>query len=165
MILCYFDASAWSKRYSGEHGYVAVDFLFDDPSVGEVAQLASSALSVAEVFSILVRFRNRTSISDQDFSLILQRIVADEKDIFWLSIPEDAFRRGIQFILKHSLNATDAALLDVLLNVQNQLRRVNGQVWLISSDKRFLRAANDEGIFCLDPEINTPREIRKLFGR
>lgn len=63
------------------------------------------------------------------------------------------------------MNATDATLLDVLLDVQNQLRRANHQLWLVSSDKRFLRAANGEGIFCLDPEINTLREMRKMLDR
>lgn len=165
MLLCYLDASAWSKRYSSEHGCDMVDFLFDDVLVRGLAQLASSALSYAEVFSMLVRFRNRTSVTDQDFGLVLRRIAEDEGRILWLSTPEGAFRSCTELILKHNLNATDAALLDVLLSIRNQFRETSHEVWLVSSDKRFLRAAVREGLSCLDPEVISLREIRDLFGR
>ena len=165
MLLCYLDASAWSKRSSGEHGQDAVDVLFSSVGGLERIGLVSSALSYAEVISMIVRFRNRTSVSDADFARILDRIAEDEGRILYLSVPDQAFRHGTDYVIEHSLNATDAALLVVLLDMMNQLPNTEPQIWLIASDKRFLRAATAEGLFCLDPEASSPREIRELLAR
>ncbi len=163
-MLCYLDASAWSKRYTGEPGWESVDALLDEVAAAGQARLLASAITHAETLSALVRFRNRTALPDEEFDRVLGRLMADRDRLFWLSVPENAFRGCTSLILKHNLNATDAALLWVLLDFRAVVQAGNGQLWLIACDKRLLRAASLEGLPCLDPEISSRREVRQLLA-
>jgi len=163
MILCYVDASAWSKRYTGEIGWEVLDVLLDEVALGGHALLISSAISHAETYSALVRFRNRTTLPDDKFDQAINRITADQDKLFWLPVAEAVFRSCSPLILKHNINATDAALLRVLLGLRDEVQTMGHRVWLVASDKRLLRAATIEGLPCLDPEVSSPREVRQLF--
>jgi predicted nucleic acid-binding protein len=164
MIILYLDASAWAKRYTGEPGAHVMDKVFDESTSGDQVELVSSAISHAEAFSALVRFRNRTDMSSERFDRNLDRIRADSDKLSWLSVPEEAFRHCMQLILRHGINATDAAHLWVLRDFRDMAQAAGHRVWLVSSDKRFLRAAQMEGLSCLDPEVSSLGEVRRLFG-
>jgi len=165
MFLLYLDASAWSKRYTGERGCNVLDAILDEAAITEKVGLLSSAVSHAETLSALVRFRNRTSLPATQFGYDLSRLSSDRDKLSWLTVADDAFRRCTDLILKHNINATDAALLVVLSDLQQQVQPEDHELWLIASDKRFLRAAAAEGLACLDPEASSPREVRELLAR
>jgi predicted nucleic acid-binding protein len=165
MILCYLDASAWVKRYTGEPGWDVVDVLLDETVTAGSVQLVSSAINHAELVSAIVRFRNRTSLADSEFDRVLQRIAADEIRLLWLSVSEATSYACTGLIVKHNLNAADAVLLSTLLDLRQQAKEVGIQVRLIASDKRFLRAATAEGLPGLDPEASSLREARELAAR
>ena len=64
----YFDASALAKRYAPEVGSNLVNYLFSHVTH---KQLMCLITGVAEVISVLVRKKNRGSISVPDFSQAL----------------------------------------------------------------------------------------------
>jgi hypothetical protein len=51
-----------------------------------------------------------------------------------------------------------------LLNLQQQAQAADHQVWLVASDKHPLRAATEEGVSCLDPEVSSLRAVRQLLA-
>jgi predicted nucleic acid-binding protein len=164
VILCFLDASAWLKRYTGEPGWETVEALFEEADAGRLS-LVSAAISHAEVIAALARFHNRTSLADEVFDATLQRIAEDEAGLLWLAVPEEAFWAGTNLIVEHNLNATDAALLTALLDLRNRLWEIRAPVWLVTSDRWLLRAATAQGLTCVDPEASSVREVRSLTGR
>lgn len=164
MLLFYLDASAWAKRYTGEYGWDVVNALFDDPAINGKIGLITSTLSQAEVTSAFVRFRNRTGLSDDRFDEGLHQLSVDGERLYWLRIGDETFRHGIPLVIKHSINATDGAILRGLLDLRDQLHSSGNRVWLVTSDKRLVRAASLEGVPCLDPEIDSLRAVRQLLA-
>jgi predicted nucleic acid-binding protein len=165
VVLYYLDASAWSKRYTSEFGKETLDALMAAATEPDRVHLTSSTVSYAELIAVVVRFRNRTALDAGKFDRLLKRITADEAALTWLPLSEETFRTCTNFIIKHNLNATDAALLSTLLDLRRQSKGQDVQIWLVASDKRFLRAASAEGLPCLDPEVISPREVYEMIGR
>lgn len=161
MTLCFLDASAWVKRYTGEPGWDVVEVLFEEAGAGRLS-LVSTAIGHAEVVAALTRYRNRTAVDDAAFDAALRRLAEDEAGLLWLAVPEEAFWGSPTLIVEHNLNATDAALLWALLDLRARLQGVTAPLWLITADRRMARAATVSGLFCIDPEVSPVREIRAL---
>ncbi len=141
-----------------------LDELFALADADRRVLLATTTIGYAEVVAVIVRWRNRTLLTDEEMSGLLQRIQADASALIWLNVPSDAFEQSLVLIERYSLNATDAALLYSLLRFQQRLSQAPAPLWLVASDRRLLRAAAAEGIACLDPEASSPREVRGLFA-
>ena len=75
---------------------------------------------------------------------------------------EDA-RESIPFILRHSLNATDALHLRMACKLRPFVSIAGAQVVLVAADKRLLRVAKAEGLSILNPEKATLAQVRALF--
>lgn len=164
MPLCFLDASAWSKRYTGESGWDVLDELFALAGADRHCLLVSTTIGYAEVVAVIVRLRNRTSLTNEEMDGLLRRIQADASALIWMNVPSDAFEQCLSLIERYSLNATDAALLYSLLRFQRRLQQMQVPLWLVASDRRLLHAAAAEGIACLDPEVSSPREVRGLLS-
>ena len=65
---------------------------------------------------------------------------------------------GIELIERHSLNSTDAAILQTFLRYATPLR-ASAVSMLVASDQRLSRAARAEGLEVLDPEIVQAADI------
>lgn len=161
MSLCFLDASAWLKRYTGEPGWEVVEALFEESGAGRLS-LVSTGIGHAEVVAALTRFRNRTALEDAAFDAALRRIAEDELGLLWLAITDEAFWGSTPLIVEHSLNATDAALLVVLLDLRARLVGVAAPLRVITSDRRLARTATAYGLQCIDPEASSVREVRAL---
>jgi predicted nucleic acid-binding protein len=159
--LCFLDASAWLKRYTGEPGWEVVEALFEEAGAGRLS-LVSTAVGHAEVVAALTRFRNRTALEDATFNAALRRIAEDELELLWLAISDEAFWGSTPLIVEHSLNATDGALLIALLDLRARLVGVAAPLRMITSDRRLARAAAVHGLQCIDPEVSSVREVRAL---
>lgn len=106
-------------------------------------------VGAAEVVSVLVRRRNAGALSVADYS---QAILELESEVihspakhllaFDNSVVIDAFA----YIMMHSINATDAIILCVALDVAQHLRKRGDDLVLVASDQRLLRAAQAEGL-------------------
>ena len=158
MPILLWDASALAKRYAPETGSDTVDALF---AAVPAADMVSSSVSYAELYSILIRKLNRGAIDRASFdaakSALRMELIIDP-DFVLLSIGDAAFYNGIPLMEAHSLNATDAALLALF----KDYARANGdaeQYIIIAADDRLDHAARAEGMRALDPERIAPDDL------
>ncbi len=165
MLLCYLDASAWAKRYTREPGCDVVDLLMDELVVTDHVLVLISGVTYAETVATANRFHHRTDMDDEDFQALLQRVRQDLSRITWIPIADHDFCNAVDLILAHNINSSDAAQLSAIQRMLVPRADVRShQVYVISADKRLLRAAQREGIETLDPEVVTLREARELFA-
>lgn len=157
-IAC-FDASALLKRYTEEAGSDLVDELFERLAPESIC---CSVIGVAEVVSILVRKLNDRRIDSGYFHQAMlnfrEDFIADTGRL--LPLDSSTVLDSLDLIYRHSINATDAAILRSLL-VQRETRPEN--LLLVTADRRLARAASDEGIRVLNPETASSLEI-EAFG-
>jgi predicted nucleic acid-binding protein len=159
-----FDGSALVKRYLPEPGKPLVDQLF---SAVARARLLCLMLGGAEVAAALVRRRNAGAISATTFGaamIDLRAEVLDAADFTKPAADNPIINASIPFLDKHSINATDAVVLYVALQLAAQLRAARDDLVLVASDRRLLRAAQAEGLLTFDPENQTQAELDALLG-
>lgn len=157
------DASALAKVYASEIGSPAASALRSGVSPH---RMATTFVCYAEALSVLVRKRNRRELSAQSFQTAISALRNDIMDTpaFQLIAVHDAdFAAGTLYVLAQHLNATDAALLSVFLRFAHTSAREGDECILISSDRRFLRAAGDARLPTLNPETVLPDEIAALL--
>lgn len=154
MIVLLWDASALAKRYAPEVGSDTVDALF---AAVPTAQRVSSAISYAEIYSILLRKFNRSAINRTAFTVAKSSLRAElinDPDFVLLSIDDTAFYRGIALMETHNLNATDAALLVLFQSYIQSFAPGSGITFLlVAADERLVRTAQAEGLQAVNPEI------------
>ena len=160
----YFDASALIKRYSREDGTAFVN---------ETFQLAAPDrrmclnLGLLEVISILVRKRNDGRLSEEQFRIAMVAFraeVIDDESFSSLSVDDALILSASRLIEKHNLNATDAILLRSVLETRQTLQQSEGDLLLLTSDKRLVRAAKEEGVPVLDPELDPQSLLHQMMG-
>jgi predicted nucleic acid-binding protein len=164
MIYIYFDASALIKQYTSEHGSNIVNTLFEHISD---TQIVCSALSIAEVISILVRKRNDARISDLLFKQSLANFHAEivsSRKVRKTTVNNRLINLSLTFIFKHNINATDAIILRSALDLQQLLHESGDTLLFCAADKRLIRAAEAEGVTILNPEEDTVERVRQLFA-
>ena len=153
------DASALAKRYTLETGSASVDAVFNGlPS----SQMITTFLSCAEMFSLLLRKHNRGDISLSLFSFAVSAFQAEtlkSQDFNLLSISDSDIIRGVEFMRRHNINASDAAILAAFLRYSSTQLHSAPPCLLIASDQRLLRAATAEGLATLNPEQVSPAEV------
>lgn len=150
MALFFWDASALSKRYTAEQGREIANFLFANVPVQE---MASTPWGYVETYSILLRRKNGGVLDEASFVTAvtaLQAEVVNSPDFALFTVSDTAIFRSIGIMQKHNLNATDAAILTVVLQIAAPSNAPACVV--VASDKRLLRAAAAEGLRTLNPE-------------
>ena len=158
------DASALAKRYAPENGSEAVDaiFIHIQPS-----QMVTTFLSYAETFSLLLRKQNRGDIGTPAFRTAVSSLQAetlDSQTFNLLTITDGSIIRGIEFMQRHNINASDAAILAAYLRYALTQPVSAGPCVLIASDQRLLRAAAAEGLATLNPEVVPPIDVPALLA-
>lgn len=149
MIYFWLDASAFVKGYVTEQkGTPEMKHFFSRVSSQRIVYWAGT---IGEVISILSRRKNRRDISQADFEQIKQ------------SLETKAIGRGVyptphqmddslRFIDLHSLNSSDALILQCALDEANNLRAAGDDLVLVCSDDRLVRAAKRERLKAFNPE-------------
>jgi predicted nucleic acid-binding protein len=158
------DASALIKRYAPEAGSALVGHLL---SQAPRDRLMCLMLGAAEVVAALVRKRNGGQITPAVFAVALLQFRGEVLDaVDFLKLPVDNLLIGASLPLldKHSLNATDAILLQLAREQGQVLRAAGNDLVLIASDKRLLKAAQAEGLVTFDPETQTQADLDALLG-
>jgi predicted nucleic acid-binding protein len=129
--------------------------------------MATTFVCYAEALSVLVRKRNRGEISPASFQTAIAALrndVMDRPAFQLIAVRDVDFAAGTRYVLGQSLNASDAALLSVFLRFAQMSRREGDDCVLITSDRRFLRVADSEGLRVLNPESALPHEVAALVG-
>jgi len=151
----FLDASALAKRYTPEVGTALLNHLFANISLD---RLYVFNVGMAEVLSLLVRKRNAGQVSAADFSQALVELGAEivSSTILRKIVADNALvTAALPLIEVHSINATDAILLRLALNLAAQLRAAGTDLVLVASDQRLLGSAQAEGLVTFDPEAQS----------
>lgn len=141
-----------------------MDAAFADPSV---LKTAATVLGYAETYSILLRQRNAGRLDVISFGMAvtaLENEVLQAAEFELLAIDTAAILAGISLMKQHNINSSDAAILAVYLRYSQS--QVSGAFTclLVASDKRFLRAAQAEGLATLNPEAVLPADVPALLA-
>lgn len=157
MATLLWDASGIAKAYSNETGAEIVRALFV-----QAAPFAVTYITYSETANILRRYRNRGGLTQREFAAArndLETRFINGSNVTLLSLADRIFIDSIPFADAHNLNTTDAALL---LAYTAYAAAVPGQPILVCADLRFLRAAQSEGLTCLNPETITATDALAL---
>ena len=162
----FFDASALVKRYHPEKGANIVEHIFNEVFARNDLSVTISALGLAETVSVLVRKKNRGDLPANVFQKVQARLLVEATKYGVQPLSNAIVSSSLLLISKHSINATDAICLYQAITLQNlaKLEDENNRVILVTSDKRLLRATEAEGLFGLNPEMATVKEVLALLG-
>lgn len=158
------DASALAKRYALETGSATADVIFVSLPM---SRMVMTFLSYAETFSLLLRKHNRGDISIPLFSSAVSALQAEtlnSQDFNFLSISDGDMLRGVEFVRRHNINSSDAAILAAFIRYSQSQPFGSPPCVLVAADKRFLRAAQAEGLATLNPEAVLPADVPALLA-
>ena len=163
MLNFYLDASALAKVYVKEKGTPAMSFLFDHVPLTRMMALI---ISLSETISIFVRKKNGGLITE----ILYRQTVADFKeeiirnpDFLKISATDDLVYDSMALIEKHSINATDAMILQSCIDIAKATRDGGNDLMLATSDRRLQTAVEAEGIRTINPELDSLEKIEKLI--
>ena len=162
MRLFFWDASALSKRYTEETGVDVVDALFDTVPIEE---MVSTPWGYAETYSIILRRYNGGALDLQTFTdavTTVQTEILDNSDFALLHISDALIFRSIATMKRHNLNATDAAILALVIEVSHSSEKPVCIV--VACDKRLLRAVEGEGFRILNPEAISVADVSSFLA-
>jgi|FaiFalDrversion3_1042247.scaffolds.fasta_scaffold11020_2 predicted nucleic acid-binding protein len=159
MSIVYLDPSAWVKRYLAEPGSEVMDAIWGEISRGR-GQAVCHWLGFTELVWVLQRRRNMGRLDTRAFAAVYQQFRVDCEQVVWVGLSWDQVQASVVWIVRHNLNATDALHLQVALS---QRALGEGSVYLVSSDRRLVRAAQVEGLVCVDPERCEVAALQGLF--
>ena len=146
-----------AKRYFEEVGSDTVNALF---TFSPAPSMATTPWGYTETYAILLRRKNAGVLDAATFSAAADQLrveVVDKPDFGMLSITDEVVFASLSIIHKHNLNATDAAILAMLLSVLPSPPPTD--FVLVAADKRLLRAAEAEGMKTLDPETLSAADV------
>lgn len=163
MNFFWLDASAYAKRYVAEKGSQLINHLFARVPLERMVCLFEGG---GEIIFVFVRRRNEGRITTTRFNQLREHfqtefIEHDELDRVFPT--KDQITDSWDLIEKHSLNSTDAILLQCALDRTHELRANGDNLVLTSADKRLLRAAQSEGLHTFDPETDSEATLDFLI--
>ncbi|MBM3238445.1 type II toxin-antitoxin system VapC family toxin [Candidatus Poribacteria bacterium] len=160
----YFDASGLAKRYSSEVGTPLVNYLFANVTSNRMMCLTIGACEVVWIF---VRKKNRGDITSTAFNQAIvdfQTEVINAAGFTLISAEDELVIASFDLIEEHSINSTDAILLNSALNIAADLRRAGNDLVVVAADERLLRAARAEGLETFNPEKNSQADLDALLS-
>ena len=164
MNFFWLDASACVKRYIVEEGTPLINRLFARVSLDEMFCLLEG---IGEIISVIVRRRNRRALTARAFNQA-KRLLDDEiihsEEVELVLPTENQITISWEFIEKHSINSTDAILLQCALDEASERRMSGDNLVLVSSDKRLLSASREEGLITFDPETDDQTTLDFLIN-
>lgn len=111
-----------------------------------------------EVIFVFGRRRNEGKITATRFNQIKQRFLSEviySTEVVQVLPIKNQISHSWHFIERHSINSTDAILLQCSLDSANERRENGDNIVLVSSDRRLLRAAQNEGLLTFNPETDS----------
>jgi predicted nucleic acid-binding protein len=160
----YMDASALAKRYAPKTGSALVDEILDNVPGDRIYVFNVGA---REIVSILVRKKNAGVISAAYFNQALLNFESEivrPADISKLPVTNRLATASFSLTVAHSINCTDALALRSALALARKLRAGGGELVLVASDQRLLRAAQAEGLSTFNPETEDQAALGMFTG-
>jgi len=164
MTLFFLDGSALAKRYVAERGTPLLDYLLDHVAPHRLVLLN---IGFAEVVSILVRRKNAGTISATTFSQALLHLgqeIIHATNLRKVEPTNNLVIAALIHVQNHSVNPTDAVVLQAALGLAQHLRAGGDDLVLVASDQRLLRAAQAERLVTFNPESQDQTALAALVG-
>ena len=158
------DANAIVKQYVTETGTPLINYLFARVSLNRIFCLFDS---MDETYHVFVRKRNDGIITRAEFNQVIQwfeggfSLRTEVKKVHAVESQKIAAR---QLIEAHSINSTDAYILQCMLDEADKLRTASDDLILVSSDGRLLTAAEKEGLHTFNPETGNQTYLDILIN-
>ena len=158
------DANAIVKQYVPEIGTLLINHLFTRVSLDRIFCLFDSMDETRHVF---VRKKNDGKITLTEFNQAIQRFKTefiDQVKVKQVNPTQNQKIASRSLIEVHSINSTDAYILQCALDEADELRTAGDNLILVSSDKRFLGATTKEGFFTFNPETDNQSYLDFLIN-
>ena len=163
MNFFWLDASAYAKRYVAEKGTQLMNHLFTRVPLGRMVCLFEGG---GEIIFVFVHRRNEGKITTTRFNQLREHFETEfinRDEVEQIFPTENQIADSWDLIEEHSLNSTDAILLQCALDRTNQLGMDGDNLVLVSSDKRLIRASQNEGLLTFDPETDSQTALDVLI--
>lgn len=154
MNFFWLDASALVKRYLVEIGSPLLNHLFAQVPPQRLVCLLEG---LGEVISVLIRRRNGGAISAgacQQSLTALRTEIINQPDVEKVERLSQQVINSWPLLDQHSLNSTDALILQCAMDYAARLRSAGHDLVLVSADTRLVRAAKLEGLQTIHPEVD-----------
>ena len=151
----WFDANAIVKQYVTETGTPLINHLFTRVPLNRMFCLFDS---MDEARFAFVRKRNDGIITVVEFNQAIQQFKGGfiyHADVKKMEATQNQKIAARQFIDTYSVYHTDAYILQCALDEADKLRTACDDLILVSSDKRSLTTATNEGLLTFNPETDS----------
>ncbi len=128
-----------------------------------LTRLVCSRISLGEIIAALNRKKNSGILSMNQFTLAYARFLAEISKGQIFPVTDSLLDASVSHILSQNLNATDAIHLQTVLEIRSLLQQAGDSVVLVVVDQRLQRAAEANGIICINPEINSLTDLDALL--
>ena len=158
------DANAIVKQYVTETGTPLINYLFTRVSLNRMFCLFDS---MDEARFAIVKKRNGKIITLAAFNRAIQRFHTEfirRAEVKKAHAVESQKIDARQLIEAHSINSTDAYILQCALDEADKLRTAGDDLILVSSDRRLLAAAEKEGLLTFDPQTDNQIDLDVLIN-
>lgn len=158
------DANAIVKQYITETGTPLINHLFIRVSLNRIFCLSDS---MDEARFAIVRKRNERIITGAAFNQVIQRFEGgfiQRTDVEKVNPTQSQKTAARQLIETHSINSTDAYILQGALDKADELRPVGNDIVFVSSDKRPLAVAQKEGLLTFNPQTDNQTYLDNLIN-
>ena len=163
MWYVYFDASALAKRYVVEIGTPVVAHI---AAVTPLKRWVVLNVGVGEIVSVIVRHRTAGRITGPEYAVARANFHADviaTGAVKRIDVDSDQVDASFEWIDRHSINATDALVLQTAQELTVSMPAGRGLV-LVTSDQRLLTAAQAEGVRTFDLATQTAADFDALLA-
>ena len=160
----FLDASALVKQYHKEEGTDVFSSLFETLLETDPKRLVISSIALAETIAAWYRQGHQDGTPQAVLTTVADQILEDGLSVSRCHISNSIIVTSIDLIVRHSINASDALLLQQALMFSRNLSQVDRTLVLVSSDKRFLRAATSEGLRTLNPEVILAQDVAAMMA-
>lgn len=158
------DANAIVKQYVTETGTPLINHLFTSVSLERIFCLFDSMDETRHVF---VRKKNGGRITITEFNQAIQRFKTqfiDQVKVKQVNPTQNQKIASRSLIEVHSINSTDAYILQCALDEADKLRTVGDDLIFVSSDRSLLTAATNEGLLTFNPETDSQSHLDFLIN-
>jgi len=158
------DANAIVKQYVTETGTPLINYLFTRVSLDRIFCLFDSMDETRHVF---VRKKNGGRITITEFNQAIQRFKTqfiDQIKVKQVNPTQNQKISSRSLIEVHSINSTDAYILQCALDEADKLWTAGDDLIFVSSDKNLLTAATNEGLLTFNPETGNQTDLDVLIN-
>ena len=165
LIYFWVDANAFAKRYVVEKGTQLINYFFVHIPTSRMLCLVDS---LNEVYAVIAKKLRKPDggLIQPDHNQAIEKFeaeVVNHAEVVKLEATPNQKIAARKLIAAHAINSSDALILQCALDEVDNLRAAGGDLVLVSSDKRLVRAAEDERLKTFNPENDGQKALDVLI--